>query len=375
MDSLELLHETRPTPDAPSAQATIDARAALMSAISAERAASPAVAGAGSSGNTPRPTARTGTRFPRRRRGRLGWGLAAGAAALAAGALVFSQTLLPLGTPGAPSPAVAAVLNQAADNAVKFSDPVLKPGQYLKVSRVARNVAEGEVLMADGRRSPAGYLQGADSDKYIPANSGAEWVWVSKPTGALSPAPGTTAEQFAQIKRDQRGLAGTVSYGTSRDGSFSEDEVSPGEVFPGQERPQDLPGTPEALLQHIYKVTEGSGQGRDREAFVWIVDRLGTDVPSASMRALYFRTLALIPGTELGASDAVLNGVRGTLVTAPSVQSGTVWQILIDPATGRYLGEREVGGYDYPDDFVSASETVTISVVNSVPKDPRASKH
>jgi len=288
-----------------------------------------------------------------------------GAAAVAAGTLLVTQVVLPYGTFGSVDPAAAAALTQAADNAVRFSDPVLKPGQYLKVTTRDRNVAFGDYSdPATGHRAAQSvdFMQGEDFTMYVPADRASTWVWVRQPTGPLAPAGSTTAQEFAAFKADPASKPGETEYVTGRGGRFYGSMDTP-----LTEDLADLPQDPKGLLRHIYAITVGQGANPRREAFVWMADRLRLGTVDAQTRSLFFRTMALIPGSSVLEQPVTLGGQTGTAVQAPGAAGQGVWQIVFDPSTGQYIGEREVGGEGFAPNEVTESSSVTVSVANSAP--------
>ena len=353
MDSLKLLHDHRPEPQAPSADALASARAALMNAIEKER-----------------PGARTIHASPRKRSTSRSakawrWGMLGGVAAVAAGTLVVTQVVIPYGTFGSVDPAVAAVLTQASDNAMRFSDPVLHPGQYLKVTTRERNVASGDYTdPTTGERAtrPIDFMQGEDFTMYVPADRASTWVWVRQPTGPLAPAGSTTPQEFAALTADPVGKPGETEYVTGPAGRFYGSMDTP-----LTENLAGLPQDPQGLLRHIYAATVGHGTNPRREAFVWMVDRLRLGTVDAQTRSLFFRTMALIPGSSVLDRSVTLDGQTGTAVQAPDAAGQGIWQIVFDPSTGQYIGEREVGGEGFAPNEVTESSSVTVSVAQSAP--------
>ncbi|RKW69503.1 hypothetical protein [Galactobacter caseinivorans] len=348
MESLDLLRETRPTPDAPSAQATIDARAALMSAISAEESSVAAAAG-----STTRSAARGPVLAPRRRRRWLGWGLAAGATALAAGALVVTQTLLPVGTPGAPvSAAAAAVLSQAADNAVKFSDPVLKPGQYLKIA----NVAEYSSTYMNEGTEDLSFIRSVRDEMYIPADRTGAWIWLRHPETPVKPQGALSPEKFAQIKADpEYTTPGSVLSGLN--GQF----YGPG--VPNADRAK-WPSDPQSLYN--YAKAQGGQSSEHERVFTWIADNLRQGQHPSQDRSLLFRTAALTPGIELADTKVKLNGREGVALRSTQLHR----EVIVDPESGQYIGERMYRGPGFTAGDLDNWAAVTTTVVDAAPVAP-----
>ncbi|MCL2516224.1 MAG: CU044_5270 family protein [Microbacteriaceae bacterium] len=234
-----------------------------------------------------------------RSRGRVGWrraGWSAGGAALAlavAGVLVAVNVIgLPGSRVGA-SPAAAAVLYSAADVASHESDPSVALGQYLKI-------------------------QMGDITQYIPADRSKTWIEV-RPNGVQTSS----------------GLATWWLPGVGGDYFGTPSSENDAELV-------KLPTDPSRLLSYIYAQTRGAGHSRNGEAFVWIADRLSTGTVPASVRAVMFRTAALIPGVVISDHSATVGGRTGVAVSYTEQVTQTRQELVIDPATGAFIGERDV---------------------------------
>lgn len=333
MDSLNLLHDARPTDADVSPEAFTASRAHLMNAIDGET---------------------QGTTAPARRRlsgasraKRLGF--LGGAAALAAGALVAAQLLGPTNTPLGPDPAAAAVLNQAADNAVKFSDPPLKPGQYLKVSSVAE-YGSGSVDQ-DGKETS--WIRSVQDEMYIPADRSGMWVWVRHPELPVRPMSTTTDQEFAElVELQKRYEKGSLVAGPG--GAF----YSPGTPLGHSD---DWPDNPRELLK--YAQQQGGRESESERAFVWIADRLRQGQLDSANRSLLFRTAALIPGITVADTKVQLDGRTG--VALRSAELGH--DIIVDPETGLYIGERYYSGGSFTPSNLDSWAAVTTTIVDQAP--------
>ncbi|KQX50736.1 MULTISPECIES: CU044_5270 family protein [unclassified Streptomyces] len=103
-----------------------------------------------------------------------------------------------------------------------------------------------------------------------------------------------------------------------------------------------LPTDPDALLDKIYRETEGQGRNKDQQAFTTIGDLLVESWPSPRLTAALFRTAAKIPGvvTVDSATDAV--GREGVAVARFDETSGQRTEWIFDSKTLAFLGERTV---------------------------------
>ena len=297
---------------------------------------------------------------PRRRnRARVRW---IGAGALAAGALtvalVMTDVLGLAGLRGGADPAAAAVLQRAASSTGEISDPVLGAGDYLKVETTMMGVNWNEGLP---------YASVTTEQMYVPKERDDEWVWIrpmSRLYATFGPESETAAnDYFAAIYAEHgedyverlRAPAGRWYSGDS--------QVSP-------ETLADLPTDPRLLLNYIYRTTFGTGPSADGEALVFIADRLRTGVIPADVRASLYQAAALIPGVEVVEDQATLDGRTGTAIGRVESNGGFRQDIIVDPDTGLFIGERttlltEASGV--PAGTISAWSTVTTTVVSEAP--------
>ena len=132
------------------------------------------------------------------------------------------------------------------------------------------------------------------------------------------------------------------------------------------------PRDPEELLEVVYDYQRAKGKGDTpyEEAFITIADTLKTGVIPADLRAALYQAAALIPGLTVVEGEATLDGRTGISLGMESSRNEVRQEIIIDPATGQLIGEREVlledsGGI--PAGTATAWTAVTTSVVDSAP--------
>ena len=123
----------------------------------------------------------------------------------------------------------------------------------------------------------------------------------------------------------------------------------------------------EQLLNRIYLLTVGQGQSPDGQALVFIADRLRSGIVPADLRAAFYEAAALIPGVTIVESQATLDGRTGVAIGR---DEGSIerQEIIIDPSTGLYIGERLVtlaGMNEIPSGTVVSWSAVTTSVTDS----------
>ena len=333
MDDLTLLRSIR-EPEAPSADALARGRSALFARMLDKR--------------TPK-RSRRGIRI-------------AGFSALGAGALVTALVLTNVvglaGWRGGAEPAAADVLHSAALAAIDSSDPVVGPGQYLLV---ATNAVYSATSSTD--ETTASYLFQIADELYVPADRDDDWVWVRHPAETyqtFGPDSEAAAEGVSTIHPGEQGelvrAPGGAFYGGESGGSFGDLDA--------------LPRDPVQLLNYIYKVNVGSGNSPDGQALRFIADRLQLGAVPADLRAAFFEAAAMIPGVTLTEGQATLDGRTGVAIGR---DEGTIdrQEIIIDPATGLFIGERRVtltSMNEIPAGTVVAWSAVTTSVAGSAPE-------
>lgn len=350
MDEISLLNRVRADLPERNPHDVIRGRAALLRAIDA-------------------PSAPPAPRHPRQR-----WiwvGSAVAATCALTGVLVFGGAL---GAPGGADPAAAAVLGSAAAAARSVTDPAVGPGQYLEVRTDAVYAASGATI-ADSdraRQENGGNLQEGDATSYleseisalwVPSDRSADWTWIQcgrHPVETFGARSETFAAENAgydsDVRRDAPG--GRVESGGYLGGMDAEQLAA-------------LPRDPALLLQKIYDDNGTAGPSRDGEALVWIADRLRSGTIPADVRSLFYATAALIPGVTITEEQATLNGRTGTAIGRDEDASGFRQDIVIDPDTGAFIGERQVvlsPVADMPAGTATGSTSVTTTVVDSVPE-------
>lgn len=294
----------------------------------------------------------SGARRPRRLRRPVLWG-ATGVATAASivAALVLTDVVGLAGFHGGAEPAAAAVLDRAALGAIRSTDPIVGPGQYLEVATHA-------VYSSD---TPDGFLLVTqDGREYIPADRADDWVWVRDPSTLVRPLGATTGPPAPATQQP----AAAPEIIRAPEGRFYN---SP----PEDHGLAALPRDPTRLLNRIYRVTAGGGNSADGEALVFIADTLRTGVVPADLRSALYRAAAMIPGVEVTASSANLDGRVGVAL-GRAEKTGVRQDIILDPATGELIGERRVTTAadvipGVPAGTVIDSTAVTTTVVDAAP--------
>ena len=355
MDELTLLRRARDEMPPPTDAALLEARAALFERIASEAdsAARPA---------TPRRSMPRAHPW-RRRIGFTGAGTAVAGGVIAA--LVMTNVLGLAGWRGGADAAAAAVLHEASVAAIENSDPVVGPGQYLRVDTAA--VYGATSSGADGQI--ASYLTITEEQLYIPSDRDDEWVWLrplSRPYETFGPESEEAAEALWRAVSSERG-ADAVERLRAPGGDFYSYPNSH-----ASEQLEGLPRDPYQLLNHIYRSTIGQGPSPDGEALVWIADSLRSGAVPADLRAAMYGAAAMIPGVTVTEEQANLNGQVGVAIGRLEDANGIRQDLIIEPATGMLIGERQVltrdNGSGFPIGTAIAWTAVTTSVVDSAPE-------
>lgn len=374
MDELTLLRSTRDDTREPSSDALSRGREALLAKIESDRRVTLPSS----------PLAQTAPQRTPRHRRTVAWaGFSVLGAASLAVALVATN-VLGLGTwGGGADPAAANVLNEAAAATVKFSDPIVNPGEYLLVRTDGAALVTG-TLEADAERirQQGGEVQESDSvsaletqheELYVPADRDEEWVWIqctSTPLRTFGPRSEAFAEELATRTNENdediiRQFPGGITpdgqnFGGYRDGVESRVDYGA------------LPTDPAQLLTKIYELNGNAGQSPEGEALDWITSALKQGTAPAEFRAALYGAAAKIPGVEITETSATLNGKTGVALGRVETADNTRHDFVIDPATGRFLGERHItldGFADVPAGTETYWTAVTTTVVAAAPVD------
>ncbi|WP_427017064.1 CU044_5270 family protein [Pseudarthrobacter sp. P1] len=315
MDDLQLLRTTRNDVGAASEEILAPGRQKLMAHIGAETTAGPTPSKAG--------------RRTMLRRGLL----VSAAAAVLVGAIVVADVVAVDGKQPVATASAAEVLDNAAAATIRTSDPVVGPGQYLKIA----TTAQYRTTMVDAAGKEATWLDVMTDEKYIPANRSDEWVWnrsARVPTTFFDEASKEKAlADYEEMTRN--GPTGELLRGV--DGKFygtPEEDVAATAA--------SLPRDPRALLDAFYQQARGKGPSPEGEALVLMADLLRTGRVPADLRAALYKAAALIPGITIVDEQATLNGRTGIAIGRVEPKRNTRQDIIIDPDTGMLIGERQV---------------------------------
>lgn len=268
---------------------------------------------------------------PRHRR----WiAVAATIAALVAGGVVLETTSI---GGNRPSSALAAELNAAADRVVAVDRPV-RPGQY----RLIRTYTwEGGSTTTDDGRNLA-WKEEHLYQTWVPADWTKTWMQRIVYTGRRTWVSGTDADakklglsyipRGVDVTRARCGGFGTdAATACRRTGHWSD---------PTPAWLAGLPRDPWKLYQRL-RADSARNQWGDAQLFMTASDALRTGLLPADLRAALYRALAYIPGLKITDRAANLEGRVGVAygMDLDAVRK----EVVIDPRTGQFIGERTVG--------------------------------
>ena len=287
------------------------------------------------------------------------WALAAAAVvALVAGLLVV-QTVQFGDHPPAAS-AAAAALNSTADK-IRTSDPPLRPGQYRYVGwhSWAMNTAvfkDTSLTRLEERLGEMWVPQDWKRDWLVRDGSTGNYKWIkgsdqeAKALGFAPPKAETTEERWPCGQYPHQDNPCGVR------GSWQQ---------PTPEWMAGLPRDPQKLYERLRADAPVNGRG-DTELLVYAADALRSAIIPADLRAAIYRALGKLPALEITDQLANLDGRTGI---AYGMNDGTSRQeIIIDPATGQYIGARQLTTRALPElpaNAVMSYSSVVFGVVDN----------
>ncbi|MFI7675229.1 CU044_5270 family protein [Actinophytocola sp. NPDC049390] len=298
---------------------------------------------------TPEPTPRTAP-APHRRR-RWGWAAAVGTVAAVVTGILVVQTAQPNGH--LPS-AAAEQLNAAAEKLDTVDEP-LAPGEYRYVAThawwLSAVVAEDEQYA---------FLTEQLVEVWVPADDSQEWLDRSRETGAYKWVSGDeeAAKEAGLLPRPGKPVSGSRPLCDGGECGWQN---------PSHEFLASLPRDATALYDRLRADTRGKGNDPDLEMVVYVADVLRSGMVPADLRAALYRALALVPTLEITEEVANLDGAKGTAYGVSA--HGQRHDVIIDPRTGEFIGEREVtedGNSLVPPNTVTSYTSVTTGVAPKI---------
>ena len=280
-----------------------------------------------------------------------------GFAAVAVGAAAAVVAAVAIAVPRSETSGPAAASAMLRDAAEATVDPSVGHGQFLRLATTASYLALSSV---DGRvETTIGYLESQRRDLYIPADAAARPVAT---TTYVAPTEffGSGAEQFAARASTGTRDGGLVAVPVGQ----SSDPTRP------VEDQAAMPRDPAALLRYLtdYRYQAGSS---DENVFAHVVDLLRSGTVKSDLRAALYQAIALMPSVVITERQASLDGRVGTAIGLQNPERDTRQEIIIDQATGEYIGVRLVtieGFGEIPPGTPLEYTALSATVVDSVPR-------
>lgn len=310
---------------------------------------------------------REAAREVRRARARVRRRRASYALTLAAAVVAVAVVLggLRLSTDGGPrvvgQGAAAAVLERAAAATLAQRDPVVGPGQYLRVrlvqeSWVSSSSEAGSLLVGrDGQ--PAVTQERWTRTLWIPRDLDADWVQ-SQRTEVLRR---TTTDPRYDYPAEPPSVLRSPSW--SKPGSPNHVPTYDPSWYDGLSR------DPQRVLEQLRARSGAEGSGTAYDFSEIYSEVLRSPTAPADVRAAVFEGLATWPDMEVVEDVQTLGGRTGTAIGA----RGAGFQMVFDDETGLFIGERavdpdfpEVPGHDAGDATYLTS--ITREVVDHAPR-------
>jgi hypothetical protein len=254
--------------------------------------------------------------------------------------------------------AAADSLNSAAAR-IHAVDVPIGPGQY-------RYVATHAWWMSMSNKYA--YLAENLLETWIPAYEGQDWLQRRTVTGARKWVVGTESAARADgFLTDAPG--GLESESRAPCGDWSAQGREPCTTKGNWQVPDagflaSLPRDPDRLYDRLHTDVGDRGTAH---VVTYVADVLRSGLVPADLRAALYRALAKVPGLQITEEFANLDGQKGTAYGIS--EAGTRHDVIIDPTTGQFIGEREItekGFEKIPAGTVTEYTSMTTAVVNGM---------
>lgn len=252
------------------------------------------------------------------------------------------------------------VLNRAADLSVGAADQPVGPGQFRFVAEhtwVQRGVHTGATTGYT-------YLWEQQVDRWIPADEHDVW------------------QENRRILNTGRFLGGSVPQSQAPVPEVTDTDQGQwqgrcGDFFPDAKPPKKcadptdwdspafyatLPHDPAALYAKLRALTAGRGS-TPRAMFHYGIEILRAGVMPAGLRAQWYRALAKIPGMTVLAAETNLDGRTGVALGLDDRHE--IRQLIIDPVTGQFIGERQVAGAEPDEPWIKPGTEIGASALTT----------
>lgn len=270
---------------------------------------------------------------------------AAAAAVVIVGGVALGEAVL--SGPAAPTASAAApTLHQAAVAAIREQDQVAGPNQYTYV----RTDSWAVDAVALGNDQPLlQKLVETVTQTWVPTDRSRDWLLRSAPTGRSAWLVGSDAQAKALGLTPDQFQRETFN-ATAPCGDFFPNNVVPSCADPnlavGWQSPTPawlagLPTDPQGMLRRLRADAPHNSRG-DAELVTYVNDALQTGLVPAKVRAVLYQALALLPDLTVTQREANLAGRVGVAMGIADPGYPTRDDIIVDPATGQYIGDRTV---------------------------------
>ncbi len=250
---------------------------------------------------------------------------------------------------------------------MEVTDAVVRDGQYRRVETTSQTMATASV--ESGTYNV--FLCPTTQIMYVPADPGdpAElWYWDQRTDGHGTQVLNTDdlpddvvqAFEHGDTACDEVVLQAPQGRWYGSPAQLSAEDLA------------DLPRDPRALLDHIHEVKQDESASADEQVFVFITDAIRTGMVDAELRAVFYKTLMLVPGVDVAAASAAVDGRTGVAIGRWESVRNERQEVIIDPSTGEWIGERTISTQEMdaiPAGTVLSSATYATGVVDKVPED------
>lgn len=271
------------------------------------------------------------------------------------------------------SPAAAAVLERAADVAIKTSDPVVGPGQYLRITTIEQSWGSPEAINPDPAAQPPATIDegppiGSDGKPVVFQGLRTQHMWVPYDRAGTWVFD-EESHTLRTISVDGKAYAGGEKHHvwTSKGGASTNwHEYS---KYQDASWYASLPRDPERLLNTLLKDAHSYDPVEHYAALDEAVTPVLTSgLAPADIRAALFRALSTEPQVRIVGGVTHVDGKA-----AIALRMGYAQELLFDQKTGQYIGNQSrnpgfpvIPGVD-ADDPTSVT-TFHVDVVDSAPK-------
>lgn len=293
---------------------------------------------------------------PAQPRRRWGWWVSAAGTVAAVVASVFVVQTVRMDD-NVPNAAAVKGLNSAADRINAVDEP-LGPGEYRYIATHAWWMSTFEEYS---------YLGENLLETWVPADETQVWMWRRDVTDARKWVAGTEAEARADnLPIDEASWPEGEWQAPCGDWYAADENRQPCSTkgswqSPNAEFLAALPRDPAALYDQLRAEVGDRGEAH---MVTYAADLLRSGLVPADLRAALYRTLAKVPGLEITERFANLDGAKGTAYGIS--ENGIRHDLIVDPATGQFIGEREItekGFGRIPPGTVIGYTSVTTAVV------------